>query len=112
MKMKFIFNKIKHLLKLNFTFDSLAPSALASPRPAHSAAIPHKSAEGIVMTVGRKDLEPDHGPEEEAHAGGPDAPRIISVEALLGDQRVLRLEHRGELYTLRVTRNDRLILTK
>lgn len=36
----------------------------------------------------------------------------VSALALLGARGILRIEHRGELYTLRITRNDRLILTK
>jgi hemin uptake protein HemP len=38
--------------------------------------------------------------------------RLVSALELLGGSRVLRIEHKGEIYTLRVTRNDRLILTK
>lgn len=38
--------------------------------------------------------------------------RTVSAADLLGARRVLHIEHRGELYTLRITRNDRLILTK
>jgi hemin uptake protein HemP len=39
------------------------------------------------------------------------APLVTSRE-LLGSERILRIEHNGEIYTLRITRNDRLILTK
>jgi len=49
----------------------------------------------------------------------PDAPeerskpvRQISSQELLGPERILHIEHNGEIYTLRLTRNDRLILTK
>jgi hemin uptake protein HemP len=38
--------------------------------------------------------------------------RRISARELLGNERILRIEHNGEVYTLRLTRNDRLILTK
>lgn len=38
--------------------------------------------------------------------------RIIPVRQLLGQDRCLRLEHAGEIYLLRITRNDKLILTK
>lgn len=31
---------------------------------------------------------------------------------LLGARGILRIEHDGELYTLRITRNNKLILTK
>ena len=38
-----------------------------------------------------------------------------SIEGILSERdivRYLRIEHEGETYTLRLTRNDRLILTK
>ena len=38
--------------------------------------------------------------------------RTISSRDLLGDRGLLRIEHDGECYTLRLTRNNRLILTK
>jgi hemin uptake protein HemP len=31
---------------------------------------------------------------------------------LLGERGILRIEHAGDVYTLRITRNNRLILTK
>lgn len=42
----------------------------------------------------------------------PDGVRMVGARALLGERGVLRIEHHGEVYTLRITRNDRLILTK
>lgn len=39
-------------------------------------------------------------------------PPVIPVSALLGGHQCARLEHRGEHYLLRVTRNGKLILTK
>lgn len=38
--------------------------------------------------------------------------RTVSAVELLGTRGLLRIEHAGELYTLRLTRNNRLILTK
>lgn len=38
--------------------------------------------------------------------------RTLSSRDLLGERGVLRIEHDGEFYTLRITRNNRLILTK
>jgi hemin uptake protein HemP len=38
--------------------------------------------------------------------------RTLSARSLLGTGRVIRIEHEGELYTLRLTRNNKLILTK
>ena len=36
----------------------------------------------------------------------------LTARSLLGTGRVIRIEHEGELYTLRLTRNNKLILTK
>ena len=38
--------------------------------------------------------------------------KAVSAEQLLGAARVVVIEHKGELYELRLTRNDKLILTK
>jgi hemin uptake protein HemP len=35
-----------------------------------------------------------------------------TAQELLGERGILRIEHEGEVYTLRITRNNRLILTK
>lgn len=37
---------------------------------------------------------------------------VIPVAELLGRRDAVYLEHRGERYLLRITRNDKLILTK
>ena len=55
--------------------------------------------------------------EHAAHAQNGNHPDIASVptltaRSLLGGGRVIRIEHEGELYTLRLTRNNKLILTK
>lgn len=42
----------------------------------------------------------------------PVPPRRWSSQALLGTQREVLIEHRGELYRLRVTAAGKLILTK
>jgi hemin uptake protein HemP len=42
-------------------------------------------------------------------------PEVIptrKAQELLGERGILRIEHEGEVYTLRITRNNRLILTK
>lgn len=44
--------------------------------------------------------------------GESDTPLTIAVEQLLGEKREAFLVHRGETYRLRITNNDRLILTK
>jgi len=43
---------------------------------------------------------------------GDDPVRLIGARELLGTRGVLRIELDGEIYTLRLTRNKRLILTK
>lgn len=47
-----------------------------------------------------------------ADAGKAGVPPVIPVSALLEGRPYVRLEHRGEYYLLRVTRNGKLILTK
>ena len=39
-------------------------------------------------------------------------PVVISALQLLGPARIVVIEHKGERYELRLTRNDKLILTK
>lgn len=38
--------------------------------------------------------------------------RVLNAKELLGERGVVRIELEGEVYTLRMTRNGRLILTK
>lgn len=38
--------------------------------------------------------------------------RTVRARDLIGGDKILRIEHEGQIYTLRITRNDRLILTK
>ena len=47
-------------------------------------------------------------------SGGMPAEAVQRVRAreLLGSRGIVQIEHRGEIYTLRITKNDRLILTK
>lgn len=40
------------------------------------------------------------------------APRRVSSMDLLREGRLLEIEHRGQIYTLRLTRQDKLLLTK
>jgi len=44
--------------------------------------------------------------------GQASAPRRLDSAALLGRQREVVIVHRGQEYRLRVTRSDKLILTK
>ena len=54
--------------------------------------------------------------KDETAGGTPKQPsplvRRIDTRELLGTERTLQIEHKGKVYTLRLTRNDRLILTK
>lgn len=45
-------------------------------------------------------------------AGGPAALRRVSSTALFRDGREVIIVHRGQEYRLRITRSDKLILTK
>ena len=42
----------------------------------------------------------------------PEGVETVDARALVGPDGLLRIRHNGELYILRITRNDRLILTK
>jgi hemin uptake protein HemP len=42
----------------------------------------------------------------------PAAPRLVPSRQLLGEQGQLHIEHQGERYVLRITRQGKLILTK
>ena len=58
------------------------------------------------------ELPGEHGdarPADKMHAR---APREISSEQLLGDRGELKIAHNGEFYSLRRTRQGKLILTK
>ena len=44
--------------------------------------------------------------------GGANEVRTVISRELLGARGLLRIEHEGETYVLRLTRNNRLILTK
>ena len=57
------------------------------------------------------------GPAEERamqtrRSGPSDAIQTVRAETLLGARGLLHIEHEGERYTLRLTKNNRLILTK
>jgi hemin uptake protein HemP len=41
-----------------------------------------------------------------------DSPRIFDSEELLGGRQEILIRHHGEIYRLRLTRNDKLILNK
>jgi len=55
---------------------------------------------------------PEPTPTSSSAADTAHAPPEISSLRLLGEQGLLRIEHRGALYTLRATSKGGLILTK
>jgi hemin uptake protein HemP len=57
----------------------------------------------------RKDVQEEACVEERSVSS---SVQTISSRTLLGERGLLRIEHDGEFYTLRLTRNNRLILTK
>jgi hemin uptake protein HemP len=62
-----------------------------------------------------KDRRPGAPEPPRGAAGETEPPRRIRrlrANELLGEERTIEIEHRGEVYTLRITRNERLILTK
>lgn len=61
--------------------------------------------EGSEMTSDRSETRPA---STEASQGV----RRVRARDVLGPRGILQIEHEGEVYTLRVTRNNRLILTK
>jgi len=65
------------------------------------------------MSSAKQPLRRDHGAA--AMSGGPDSPPIVPLyesQALLGSGREIVIRHGGECYRLRVTRQNKLILTK
>lgn len=56
-------------------------------------------------------LAPQHAPAS-ATVTAPVAPRRVDSAELMGGQRVLEIEHLGEVYRLQTTRFGKLILTK
>lgn len=61
------------------------------------------------MSTRQKQLDSSTGLRTASAASGP---RTISSGVLLGGERELRIEHAGELYSLRQTSKGKLILTK
>lgn len=68
------------------------------------------------MSVRRSEDEEDQNVEAQHELAGPtgdaEAIRTVPARDLLGGRGILRIQHGGEVYTLRLTRNNRLILTK
>lgn len=71
-------------------------------------------AERALMSTENPDEEEERAlqrPTPDA-SGGSSEVRTVTARDLLGARGIVRIEHEGETYTLRVTRNNRLILTK
>jgi hemin uptake protein HemP len=64
--------------------------------------------------MNRPDTPEESEMKSEARSPGGERAAVATVDArkLLGESGILRIDLDGELYTLRVTRNNRLILTK
>ncbi|WP_244544809.1 hemin uptake protein HemP [Cohaesibacter marisflavi] len=58
--------------------------------------------------------EQNKGPlaKPSAEEGQPALPLILDTERLFGNAREIHLSHRGEIYRLRITSQQKLILTK
>jgi hemin uptake protein HemP len=54
----------------------------------------------------------DRRPPDAARPQSSGEVRTVDARDLLGARGLLRIQHEGEVYTLRLTRNNRLILTK
>lgn len=66
---------------------------------------PHHAAPGVFDSGTRTSSVSDHRPRSSA-------PQRIASGKLLGGGNELVIEHAGQEYRLRLTRNDKLILTK
>ena len=63
------------------------------------------------MSASSSTSDPETAEDVRSGRGGA-RPREIDVRQLLGGAREVRIRHRDEIYTLRLTRLDKLILTK
>lgn len=61
----------------------------------------HKYSQAVDRKLAKESVNTDAEPA-----------RSIKATELLGENRTLLIKHAGSEYTLRITRNDRLILTK
>ena len=52
------------------------------------------------------------GEKVNSHDAKPSGPPQVEARALFNGQREVNIRFRGEIYRLRITRNDKLILTK
>ena len=63
------------------------------------------------MLIGKQGIFSE-SPKPATQEAAPVAARQMSSEQLLGNRGELKIEHNGELYSLRRTRQGKLILTK
>ncbi len=52
------------------------------------------------------------GEKADSHDAKPSGPPQVEARTLFNGQREVAIRFRGEIYRLRITRNDKLILTK
>ena len=64
------------------------------------------------MFSSRKEDAVTDAPPDVSPGSNPGVTRRISAKEILGPKGLVQIEHEGEIYTLRLTRNNRLILTK
>ncbi len=55
---------------------------------------------------------PEPAPGKRTEVREQNTPDTVSSRSLFGNQRTLVIDHEGERYTLRITSNRKLILTK
>lgn len=61
--------------------------------------------------MNEQDDRPEPGPDQPA-TGSAEPPKIIHAQALFDGEREICIEHAGEMYRLRITRRNKLILQK
>jgi hemin uptake protein HemP len=66
----------------------------------------------VIARAGERDRSREEPAVPAAAETPPPGPRVISSKELLGEAGLVHIEHDGEIYSLRRTRNGRLILTK
>jgi hemin uptake protein HemP len=66
----------------------------------------------VIARAGERDRTREEPQATAAADASPSRPRVVSSKELLGEAGHVHIEHDSEIYSLRRTRNGRLILTK
>lgn len=74
--------------------------------------MPGRERDGDDPSNDKEERKMTNRPETTAESEGANSIRRVRASDVLGPRGILLIEHEGEVYTLRVTRNNRLILTK